>query len=213
MEINKAIALLKPTQEEVDAIAVRLDLYGFGNYITKYYEWCAFLCVLEQASETSFLKELSRYTQNSAITDSVKKDIVFCINRCRDFILKHDCTTDNKKVLGVDYLSWGGSIVSTASKSFLVTYTIPSMEDSQRETEGNYRNVNNELTSAQYIAKRLRAKTNSMKLQTVELSNKLQGIAEETRKKNGKLNYRAIGRKLGLYHETVKRYCEKYRIK
>jgi hypothetical protein len=68
--------------------------------------------------------------------------------------------------------------------------------------------ANQELAVAHELLKRQRRK-----LQGRPGRDALQSIADSTRKKNGKLNYRAIADKCGITHPTAKKWCEEERIR
>jgi len=79
-------------------------------------------------------------------------------------------------------------------------------DETRRENELN----SNELSSAQKIIIRQRNRIKT--LENGLSKSELEKIADKYRKKNGKINYSAIGKVLGCTHHTAKKKCEFYTI-
>lgn len=72
------------------------------------------------------------------------------------------------------------------------------------DISSRYEGVNNELRIAHKTILDLKKK---IKFKNGITSSQLEKIANSTRKKNGTLNYSAIGKHLGVSHHTAKQYC------
>jgi len=84
-----------------------------------------------------------------------------------------------------------------------------------QEMMKNFRDLNNERAVAQNLLKKIRQKNRALlEREKVRVDpDGLRDIAERTRMKNGKLNYSAIGRELGIVYHTAKKWCRDSKIR
>jgi hypothetical protein len=76
------------------------------------------------------------------------------------------------------------------------------------ELRSDYRSLNHQLESAHGIIKRQRQSRHGRPTEE-----ELRSVAEQTRKKSGKLNYAAIGRQFGVTPPAARSWCQQAKIK
>lgn len=80
--------------------------------------------------------------------------------------------------------------------------------------EGEAKSLNNELTNAHNLIKRIQDKIRSReKHKNIPLKSELTRLANQARFKNNKINFSALGRELGRNNKTTKEWCSLYGIK
>ena len=121
------------------------------------------------------------------------------------------------------YLKYLKSIISIFNEWFNKKGINPPeiKNNTKHYNNSDYESINNELSNAHSLIKKereekkklikvnrkLRANANKPTIQEVER------VANNTRKKSGKLNYLAMSKELNCSDHTAKKYCKEYNIK